>query len=139
VDLTGAQCGDVVGRDERHEVDRLPTAHDELAHVRDVEQAAALADRFVLGRDPGRVLDGHVKTRKRNHFSAECDVHVVERRAVERAGAGLGLGAAGHRGHAGRGLDREYARGSEWILGGGNGTANCELRTEPSCELRIAS
>ena len=53
----------------------------ELAHVRDVEDAAVAAHRAVL-RDHALVLDGHLPAGERHHPRAGGDVAVVQRRAA---------------------------------------------------------
>ena len=54
----------------------------ELAHVRDVEDAAVLADCPVLG-DHSLVLDRHLPAREGHHSGAQRDVALVERRAKQ--------------------------------------------------------
>src|SRR5207248_11543341 len=51
----------------------------ELAHVRDVEDAAFCPHRLVLGNH-AFVLDGHLPAREGNHARPEGDVTVVKRR-----------------------------------------------------------
>ena len=63
-------------------------ADDELAHVRDVEQPAALAHRLVFGGDALRVLDRHLVAGERDDLGAERDVLFVEGRALERGRSG---------------------------------------------------
>ena len=57
---------------------------EQLAHVRQVEQAGPLADRAVLLEDPG-VLDGHQPAAELDQPRAERRVAVAERRLVEPA------------------------------------------------------
>ena len=49
----------------------------------DVEQPAFLADRVVLGGDPGGVLDRHFEAGEGDHLGAERDVDVVEGSAFQ--------------------------------------------------------
>ena len=61
----------------------------ELAHVRDVEDAAVAANGAVL-RDHALVLDGHLPACERHHPRTGVDVPTVERRLQQRLhGAGL--------------------------------------------------
>jgi hypothetical protein len=55
--------------------------HLELAHVRDVEDAAVAADGAVLGNDTF-VLNGHLPARERNHAGSESDVPLEQRRSA---------------------------------------------------------
>ena len=52
----------------------------DLAHVRDVEDAAVAPDGEMLG-DHALVLDGHVPACERHHPRAEGDVAIVQRGA----------------------------------------------------------
>ena len=54
----------------------------ELAHVRDVEDAAVAPDGEMLG-DHALVLDGHLPAGERHHAGAEGDVAIVQRRASQ--------------------------------------------------------
>ena len=76
---------DVVGGHVSHKRDGLRPANLELAHVADVEQTDARADRHVLGRDARRILDRHEIAGKGHHLGAERDVDVRQRRAPERS------------------------------------------------------
>ncbi len=58
----------------------------DLAHVRDVEEARALADRGVLLEDRG-VLDRHLVAREGNEACAQTAMGLVERGAEELAQA----------------------------------------------------
>ena len=82
VDLPDGERRDVVGRDEVHEINGAVAADDELAHVRDVEQAALLAHGLVLGGDAHRVLDGHLVAGEGDDLGAEGE------RAFRRRGCG---------------------------------------------------
>ena len=86
VDLVDLERGDVVGRHVVHELERVWTGDEEFAHVADVEEAALMADGVVFGGDAGGVLDGHFEAREGYHFSAECDVEVVEWSAFQHLG-----------------------------------------------------
>ena len=88
VHLPDRERGDVVRRDVVDEIDGALAADHELAHVRDVEQAAALAHRLVLGGDALGVLHGHLVAGERDDLRAERDVLVVEGGALERARGG---------------------------------------------------
>jgi hypothetical protein len=70
--LERARRGGVVGPDEGR-----------LAHVRDVEQAGALARPQMLGQDPGRVLHRHGVAGEGHHAGAERHVLRVERGVQE--------------------------------------------------------
>ena len=86
--LSGLQCMHIVGGDVIHELDRLRSAHDELAHVAHIEQPRLLAHRLVLGRYSGRVLHRHLEPGERDELGAERRVHVVEGGPLERPGGG---------------------------------------------------
>jgi hypothetical protein len=80
--LSVADLREVV-REERLEKRRhLGPLDLDLAHVRDVEDAAVGPHRPVL-RDHALVLHGHLPAGERNHASAGGDVPLVERRAKE--------------------------------------------------------
>ena len=72
-----------------------PPGHLDLAHVADVEQAGALADREVLVGDAG-VLDGHVPPAERHHAGARRAMAGVQRRLLERSGGSLFHGRVVH-------------------------------------------
>ena len=74
---------EVVREERLEELARLRPLDLELAHVRDVEDAAVLADGAVLGDDP-LVLDRHLPAGERHHARAERDVALVERRSEQR-------------------------------------------------------
>ena len=75
--LAHGSTGNVVGEDVLHELLRLGTAHQHLAHVAHVEHAACLAHGIVLVHDVG-VLDGHLKAPERHHLGTQCNVLVVK-------------------------------------------------------------
>ena len=87
----GGELGDVVGEDPLQERLGVGPGRLDLAHVRDVEDAGALAHGLVLGADPA-VLDRHLPAREGNEPRAGRHVAVVQRGALE------GLGAGGHPG-----------------------------------------
>jgi hypothetical protein len=78
VDLVDFERGHIVRRHVVHEIDRLRSGDQELAHVADVEESAVLADGVVLGGDAGGILDGHLEAGEGDHLGAECDVDVVK-------------------------------------------------------------
>ena len=59
------------------------TAQFVLRHMREVEEARALAHRRMLFENTG-VLHGHFEAAERNHPAAQGDVFVVERGALQR-------------------------------------------------------
>ena len=77
--LSRLERSDVVGGDVIHEVDRLWSAHDELAHVAHIEQPRLLTHRLVLGGDSGRILNWHLEPGERDDLGTERDVGFVER------------------------------------------------------------
>jgi hypothetical protein len=81
--------------------------------VADVEHAAALAHRLVLGGDAGRVLHRHLEAGERDELGAEGAVPVVERRAPERRGGRRGGVAVEGVGRGGGGRHRLVRRGWE--------------------------
>ena len=54
----------------------------QLAHVRDVEHAAAGANGHVLG-DDALVLDGHLPAGERHHPRSGAELPLVERRPAQ--------------------------------------------------------
>src|SRR4051812_26299362 len=90
VDLADGEGGDIVRRDVVDEVDGTVAGDPELAHVRDVEDAASLAHGLMLGSDSPRVLDGHLVAGEVDDLSPQRDVDVVEGRALERGCGGVG-------------------------------------------------
>ena len=79
------ELGDVVGEDPLQERLGVGPARLDLAHVRDVEDAGALAHRLVLGPD-ALVLHRHLPARERHEPRAGRDVAVVQGRALEGVG-----------------------------------------------------
>src|SRR5262249_59971391 len=83
--LADADPVEIVGQRGLQELRRARALDLELAHVRDVEDAAVGSYRLVLW-DDAFVLDRHLPAGERNHPRAEGDVRVVERRPQERLG-----------------------------------------------------
>ena len=67
----------------------LGTLHEQLAHVREVEEPGALADRAMLLEDAG-VLDRHHPATELDHPRAQRAVTVVERAEMGRFCGGVG-------------------------------------------------
>ena len=81
VDRLPRRCGgQVVGHSVAQELERARTLDVELAHVRDVEQAGALAHAHVLAHVAG-VAHRHLETRELHDLGAQRAVEVVERGA----------------------------------------------------------
>jgi hypothetical protein len=71
------ECGEIVS-EQSIEPSRGPgAAHEKLAHVGDVEDAAGFADGFVLLKDSG-VLNGHFPACEFDHAAAGGKVLVEE-------------------------------------------------------------
>src|SRR5439155_11320304 len=104
VDLADGEGGDVVGGDVVDEVHGAIAGDPELAHVRDVEDATAVAHGPMLGGDPSRVLDGHLVAGEGDDLPSERDVDVVEGSALE------GGGGVGHLSRLRFEREAEYAR-----------------------------
>ena len=87
--LRAARCDppDVVGEELLQEDEGARTARLHLAHVGDVEDAGALADRGVLGAD-ARVLHRHLPARERHEARPCCHVALVQGRPLQRLGVG---------------------------------------------------
>lgn len=79
-----AQRGDRAGDQLLDGCDGFRAAEVDLAHVRDVEEAHAFADRRVLRQD-GTVLDGHLEAGEFDHAAAEFDMGLIEGRAPQCA------------------------------------------------------
>jgi hypothetical protein len=110
----------------------LGSDDDDLAHVRQVEQARVLAHGVVLG-EVARVPHGHLPAGEVGEARAGRAVHLVERapafggaRVVGAGGGGAGIGGAGvgGAGFGGSGVGHEFSRVA-WAVGG------CRLRTPP--------
>ena len=88
--LPDLQLRGVVGRDALDRGERVLAGDLDLAHVADVEQPRARADRHVLGDDAAAgVFDRHVPAAEGDHFGARGAVAGIERRFLERCGGGL--------------------------------------------------
>ena len=81
--LADLELVDVVREQRLEQLARMGPFDVDLAHVRDVEDAAVLAHGAVLG-DDALVLHGHLPAGERHHPRAERDVALVERRAEQR-------------------------------------------------------
>ncbi len=81
--LPHLQPGRVVGRDALDGGEGVLAGDLNLAHVADVEDSGARADRGVLVREPA-VLDGHVPAAERDHLRSRGAVTSVERRLLEK-------------------------------------------------------
>ena len=84
--LAHLERGDVVRRHMVDEVHGASTIDPELAHVRDIEDPAALAHRLVLGSDASGILHGHLVAGEGHDLGAERDMELVEGRPLERSG-----------------------------------------------------
>ncbi|MNT48408.1 hypothetical protein D3C72_1851890 [compost metagenome] len=71
--LADGKVEDVAGHHPGQEAGCAFSAHNELAHVRDVEEADGLADRLVL-LDDARVLHRHVPAAERHHAGLQGEV-----------------------------------------------------------------
>ena len=83
VRLPDGELRDVVRGHVIHEIDRAGPRDEELAHVTDVEQPAALAHRVMFGGDAGRILNRHLEPGKRHDAGAKRYMDIVQRRALE--------------------------------------------------------
>ena len=78
LDFSVEESAGVVGRYTLNQV-KCPFAfEDELAHVRDIEHADAVADRIVFV-EVGGVADGHFVARERHDLRAQLLMNVMER------------------------------------------------------------
>jgi hypothetical protein len=80
---------DVVGQHRVEPCARVASFDDQLAHVRNVENADVVSHSLML-LDDARVLDRHEPSRERNNFRAKPNVLVVKWRPFLR-GFGHGL------------------------------------------------
>jgi hypothetical protein len=66
-----------------YSIERAGSAQPDVAHVADIEDADASADRHVLGDDPAAdrcwVLDGHIPAIEFDHLCAQRAMHAIER------------------------------------------------------------
>ena len=83
------QLRHVVGEDALEVVEGLRAAGLDLAHVRDVEDAARAAHGHVLGPH-ALVLDGHLPAREGHEAGARLGMASVQRSALQRRGRGRG-------------------------------------------------
>ena len=79
--LAVGQLREVVREEALQELELSRAFDVDLAHVRDVEDAAVAPDGEML-RDHTLVLDGHVPACERHHPRAEGDVAIVQRGAT---------------------------------------------------------
>jgi hypothetical protein len=86
-----AELLDVVGRKPLQGLERLRAGHLELSHVRDVEDAGALAHRTMLFED-SLVLDRHLPSPEIDQLRAQLSVQGVERGSLQ----GESLSRRGH-------------------------------------------
>ena len=76
-DLSGFETADFIGEDPVHELLRLGSLDENLAHVGDIEHANLFTDGKMFNGDRV-VLDRHHEARKGAHFGLERHMPVIE-------------------------------------------------------------
>ena len=79
--LADLELSDVICQHPVEPFSGFGTANDELAHVRDVENADMVSHRLVFGHDAG-VLDRHQPSAERDDPGAKPDMFLVKRSAL---------------------------------------------------------